>query len=305
MNRRNLIIGIVATLMVVAIIILARVGSKSESRKGSIPNSQIAVLIKEAESSKHSAGRIKAYKEIIEEYSGTDAVSEVWYRLAKAYEEQDQSLNARDAYQKIVDEYPDSAYISQIKGKLEDLNMKVLFSPAKMDESIEYEIISGDSLGKIAKKFNTTVELIMKSNRLTDHVIRTGKKLKIVTGKFSIVVDKSQTILILKLNGKVLKTYPISTGLDNSTPVGRFTIVTKLVDPVWYKAGAVVPSGSPNNILGTRWMGISEMGYGIHGTTEPGSIGRQITAGCVRMYNKDVEELYTIVPRGAEVIIVE
>ena len=67
---------------------------------------------------------------------------------------------------------------------------------------------------------------------------------------------------------------------------------------------AVVPPDSPKNILGSRWMGISEPGYGIHGTRDPDSIGQAVTAGCVRMLNEDVEELYAIVPIGTEIAII-
>ncbi|MBM3248214.1 MAG: L,D-transpeptidase, partial [Candidatus Omnitrophica bacterium] len=57
--------------------------------------------------------------------------------------------------------------------------------------------------------------------------------------------------------------------------------------------------------LGTRWMGFDIPEYGIHGTTEPESIGKQATKGCVRMINKDVEELYSILPVGTEVTIID
>ena len=66
-----------------------------------------------------------------------------------------------------------------------------------------------------------------------------------------------------------------------------------------------MPAESPENILGSRWMGLSERGYGIHGTVDPKSVGQQVTAGCVRMLNSEVEELYTIVPAGTEVTIVD
>ncbi|MCK4520156.1 MAG: L,D-transpeptidase, partial [Candidatus Omnitrophica bacterium] len=66
-------------------------------------------------------------------------------------------------------------------------------------------------------------------------------------------------------------------------------------------------------ILGSRWMGLKgvseEMGelegYGIHGTTLPNDLGKQITSGCIRMKNEDVEELFDIIPAGAEVIIID
>ncbi|MCM8781769.1 MAG: L,D-transpeptidase family protein [Candidatus Omnitrophica bacterium] len=160
-------------------------------------------------------------------------------------------------------------------------------------------------MGKIAKRFGTTVELIIKANNLKSDLIKPGMKLKISTAKFSILVDKSQNTLTLKSNDEVFKIYPVSTGVDNSTPIGQFKIINKIIDPVWYKAGAVVLPGSPKNILGSRWLGLSLQGYGIHGTTEPESIGKQVTAGCVRMLNKDVEELYIIVPIGADVTIVD
>jgi lipoprotein-anchoring transpeptidase ErfK/SrfK len=80
-------------------------------------------------------------------------------------------------------------------------------------------------------------------------------------------------------------------------------INSKLENPTWYHAGAIVPPDSPKNILGTRWLGIDYPGYGIHGTTIPESIGTQATSGCVRMLNSEVEELYSIIPYGTKVKI--
>jgi lipoprotein-anchoring transpeptidase ErfK/SrfK len=118
-------------------------------------------------------------------------------------------------------------------------------------------------------------------------------------------VYKSQNILILKTDEEIIKTYIVSTGKNNSTPVGTFKIANKLINPTWFKAGAVVAAGSPENILGTRWLGFNLPGYGIHGTTDPKSVGKQVTEGCVRMLNSEVEELYSIVPVGTEVTIVD
>jgi lipoprotein-anchoring transpeptidase ErfK/SrfK len=97
----------------------------------------------------------------------------------------------------------------------------------------------------------------------------------------------------------------VATGINGSTPIGAFKIINKLKNPVWYKAGAVVPSGSPENILGSRWMGISLPGYGIHGTTEPETIGKHITAGCIRMEEPHIRELYAVLPIGTEVTIID
>ena len=224
---------------------------------------------------------------------------------AALFEKQGKLAEARDAYKKAYETYPEVSIVKIAKPRMEELGMNILFSPLVDSYSKEYIVQAGDSLAKIAKVFGTTIELIKRSNNLAGDNIRQGQKLKVATAKFSVVVDKSQNILLLKQNDDVIKTYKVATGANNCTPVGTFKITTKLVDPVWYKTGAAVPPGSPENILGTRWMGISKEGYGIHGTTDPSSLGKQATAGCVRMLTSDVEELYSILPEGSEVTIVD
>ena len=168
-----------------------------------------------------------------------------------------------------------------------------------------YTVESGDSLDKIAKEFNTTVTLLQESNNIKGNLIRVGDSLKVITGKFSMVVDKSQNMLILKLNDQFFKLYHVGTGRNNNTPIGEYKITTKIKDPPWYTKGKVIPYGDPENLLGTRWMGIDRKGYGIHGTWEPESIGKQESAGCIRLLNEEVEELYKIVPSGTPVVIVD
>ncbi len=214
-------------------------------------------------------------------------------------------LAAKKSYQELLGEFSNSKDITKWEKKLEDLNMRLLFSNIVTPGSVSYEIKPGDTLTKIAKLYKTTVDLIMRSNNLSSANISPGRKIKVWNLPFSIAVDKSQNKLILKTNDEVFKTYIVSTGTNNSTPVGNFKITNKLINPTWFKAGAVVPAGSPENILGTRWLGIDQPTYGIHGTTMPQDLGKQVTAGCVRMANADVEELYTIVPAGTEVTIVD
>ena len=224
---------------------------------------------------------------------------------AKDFEAKSNLLEAKAIYQKLENDFPSSNEVMNWEKKIEEINIKLLFSNAVTPKSTLYEIKPGDTLNKIAKEFKTTTDLIMKSNNLADGKIIPGRKIKVWNAPFTILVDKSQNTLILKSDEEVIKTYIVSTGLNNSTPVGTFKVVNKLLNPTWFKAGAVVPSGSPENVLGTRWMGFDLAGYGIHGTTEPQNLGKQVTQGCVRMANSDVEELYTIIPAGTEVTIVD
>lgn len=224
---------------------------------------------------------------------------------AKNLESAGNFSSAKEAYERLVNEFPNSGEIINWQKKIDNMNIKLLFSPAIAAHSILYEIKPQDTLTKIAKEFKTTVDLIKKSNNLVDDVIFPGRKIKVWNAPFNIVVDKSQNTLILKTGEEIIKTYIVSTGVNNSTPVGTFKIVNKLINPTWFKPGEVIPASSPQNILGTRWLGFNLPAYGIHGTSEPQSLGKQVTQGCVRMANSDVEELYTIIPVGTEVTIID
>jgi lipoprotein-anchoring transpeptidase ErfK/SrfK len=224
---------------------------------------------------------------------------------AKEFEKEGNLADARKVYQALISGFSNSSDIIGWQKKIDELNIKLLFSPIIMPKSILYEIKPGDTLNKIAGGFHTTVELIKKSNNLTVDKIVPGRKIKVWNAPFNVLVDKSQNTLMLKTGEEVIKTYIVSTGKDNSTPVGGFKIVNKIDHPTWFKAGAVVPPESPENILGSRWLGFNLAGYGIHGTTDPQNLGKQVTQGCVRMANSDVEELYTIVPVGTEVSITD
>jgi lipoprotein-anchoring transpeptidase ErfK/SrfK len=228
------------------------------------------------------------------------------HRKAQDLVKDNELAEAMNMYQQIVTNYPDSEDIDEVQKELEDLNLKTIFSNKVVEgKTVVHEVGVGDSIGKLAKQYGTTTDLIKKSNNLNSDVIRVGQKIRVWTGKFNIFVDKSQNKLILKDGDTVIKVYDVSTGANNSTPVGKFKIISKLVDPVWFNRGVVVPPESPANVLGTRWMGFDIPGYGIHGTVQPDAIGQQVTAGCVRMRNEEVEELYSIVPLGTEVVIVD
>lgn len=216
-------------------------------------------------------------------------------------------IGLKAAYQRLISEFANNKDAGIWQKKLDEINIKIISSPVILAGlSAEYVIQPGDTLTKISKQFKTTIELLKKSNNLSGDNIRPGQRLKVWTGKFSVLIDKSQNTLMLKCNDEIIKTYIAATGANNSTPVGVTKISNKLINPVWYKERAVVPAGSPENILGTRWLGFESFpGYGIHGTTEPESMGKQVTAGCVRMINPDVEELYSLLPIGVEVTITD
>lgn len=99
-------------------------------------------------------------------------------------------------------------------------------------------------------------------------------------------------------DGEVVAVFPVAVGKPATpSPVGTFTIVNRLANPTYYAPGVVIGPGSANP-LGTRWIGLSQKGYGIHGTDVPGSIGAAKSHGCIRLRNADVERLFERVRTG-------
>ena len=184
------------------------------------------------------------------------------------------------------------------------VNIARLTTPREMTEKVEYTVQSGDSLAKLAKKFGTTVELIQKSNNVSGSIIRVGDRMRIFTGKFEIQIDKSDNLLDLHMNGDFFKRYRVGTGEYSRTPVGEFKVTDRIAQPTWWRSdGKAIPYGSPDNELGTHWLSLDVRGYGIHGTWEPDTIGQQSSAGCIRLLNENIEELYALIPVGTPVTI--
>jgi len=113
-----------------------------------------------------------------------------------------------------------------------------------------------------------------------------------------IVVSIPDRKLALIENDQIVAVYPVAVGADVSpSPVGTFTIVNRVSKPTYYKPGKVVGPGASNPI-GTRWIGLSVKGFGIHATDNPGSIGHAKSHGCIRLRNRDVEHLFERVRPG-------
>jgi lipoprotein-anchoring transpeptidase ErfK/SrfK len=118
-----------------------------------------------------------------------------------------------------------------------------------------------------------------------------------------IVVSLEDRKLALIENGEVMKVYTVAVGKPSTpSPVGTFTIERRVANPTYSHKGQLVAPG-PGNPVGTRWMGLSVRGYGIHGTNAPKSIGKAASHGCIRMSKADLEELFDLVRAGDAVEI--
>jgi lipoprotein-anchoring transpeptidase ErfK/SrfK len=123
------------------------------------------------------------------------------------------------------------------------------------------------------------------------------------THKRQIVISIADRRLAVIENGRPMKIYPIAVGaLGTPSPDGDFVIVNHAKDPT-YRHGDKEMAPGKDNPLGSRWMGLSLKGYGIHGTNVQSSVGKAASHGCFRMRKQDVEELYTLVQVGDTVMV--
>ena len=189
--------------------------------------------------------------------------------------------------------------------------------------SKQYTVQEGDSLSNIRKSLHLDCEwrFLQRINHLaTERSIRVGQVLKTPTGAFHGEVHKSEFRLnIFEGDGPgrvMVASYPISLGEFNSTPIGAFSIRprSKLIDPEWRnpRTGQHFASNDPANPIGERWIGLKGIephnknfeGYGIHGTTDITSIGKQASMGCVRMLPQDVEVVYELLTEPNSIVTI-
>lgn len=122
-----------------------------------------------------------------------------------------------------------------------------------------------------------------------------------------IIVNKKTNKLAYYSDGKLVKTFPVGTGRTKSlTPEGTFKVVVKIKNRPYYKEK--IPGGDPANPLGDRWLGLEVNGtygttYAIHGNNNESSIGKYVSAGCIRMHNDDIHWLYPKIAKNTRVII--
>ncbi|MHC4390466.1 MAG: L,D-transpeptidase family protein [Planctomycetota bacterium] len=182
-----------------------------------------------------------------------------------------------------------------------------LLSTRRTASAVYHSVERGDSLARIAKRYDFPIEGIQRVNGLRSAMIRVGQTIKVPRGPVRVIAFKRDFRLVVLSGGRFLREVSIGIGRDDCSPEADFVIEDKSINPTWYGPDGVYPFGHPKNVLGTRWLGFKDLpehrGFGIHGTKYPESIGKAESSGCLRVRNAEVEELYTLIPAGARVTI--
>ena len=235
--------------------------------------------------------RARTAKSIQTSEKDAESAYRAWDDLTLAYD------MARDRPQK-----------RKVLDSLEPFIARMVFSGRYTPILKSHMIQAGESLSAIAKRFNTTTDALCRLNGLKSDRIQPRQRLRILEGKAKVFVDKTNFLLWVRIDGRIFLEYPVGLGRDNATPVGNFVIKVRQKDPTWWRPGeAPIPPGDARNILGSRWLGFQETqnfaGFGIHGTADPASLGKESSAGCIRVRNEDLEVLFDFLSYGTEVVV--
>lgn len=197
----------------------------------------------------------------------------------------------------------------------EDLNTKFAVTPAGAEEKSKMKgLYYQDIKEMLGERFHMDVRYLDKLNK--NKTYQVGETVTVLNTRAPlkeritrVVASKADKTLYAYNGDKLVATYPTTVGSDSTpSPQGTFKIVNKVKLP-WYKAtvgeGAqkkvhMLPPG-PNSPVGVVWMGLSKPSYGLHGSPKPEGISRQASAGCVRLTNWDVLEVYANIENGATV----
>jgi len=218
------------------------------------------------------------------------------------------------------------AELDEARELLIKANQQLVFSPRPFagDPNIaNYSVRSGDNLTKIAGLYALTPQFVAHINGLTDpNRIKPTNTLKVVNGPFHAVVSKKSFRMDIYLGNNpggpgstFVTSFPVGLGKDDSTPLGTWRATGKLKNPAYYspRGEGIIAADDPKNPLGDYWIGlvgidgsaVGKNSYGIHGTIDPASIGREESMGCIRMRNEDVAVVYELLVEGRSTIVVK
>lgn len=240
------------------------------------------------------------YKKFVDVPMLTSKIKREWWKVREAYGLAELKAEGEER--------------SKLRLRLDKVNRLLFFSPYIDEQYVNMGLMKlykvDGYLSTIAKRENVAgVGLIARINNISNpDRVRGGREVKLLTGHSSVIVEKSKFLLTLYYEGKYLKEYKIGIGKDevtNETPEGEFHVIGSKMDknPEYTYKGKKYERGASDNPLGTRWIPISKESYGIHGNSDSATIGKRSSLGCIRMYNKDVEEVYDFLTNNDSVII--
>ena len=226
------------------------------------------------------------------------------FKDAEKLKSEGKLTDARAALTAFIQKYPSGLHVGDAQDLLGEVNINILLSDYPAPEKEEYTVRSGDVLARVAGKFKSTPELIMRTNNLSGTMLRIGQKLLISHPEFSILVQRDAKLLYLLDREQFFKRYHLLEEKLPAKPPPK--INTRVAEIMAWKNGKRVGLGSPQFLNSTRWIRLGTPGYMIY--SEPDDSHQILDipppAQGIGMTASDVEELSSLVNTRTAVTIV-
>ncbi|MEY2564603.1 MAG: hypothetical protein QOH88_2796 [Verrucomicrobiota bacterium] len=254
---------------------------------------------------------VKPERKIIAEKSGEIPVEPIpdislaEFQAAAKLRQEGKLTEAREALILLLQKYPSGLHVEEAKDLLGEVNTDILLSDYRTPEKQEYVVKRGDVLAKIAAKMKTTPELIVRTNRLTNTMLRVGQVLQLSRPEFSLFIQrKAQTVVLLN-HGQFFKRYRIKTVRISAKQPPRIT--TKVAEILAFRGGKRVGFGTKEYLGSTRWIRLNQPGYFLFAeadSTHRDESGQSPPPG-LGLSASDMEELSSLVSNKTAVTITD
>jgi LysM repeat protein len=239
--------------------------------------------------------------------------------------EQDRLIEGRRVLSRVLFDRRERLSASEanhLREVLDRVNKTLVFSTTvRANDPLvgQYRVQSGDRLVKIARQYEVPYPFIEQINGIQARSLQAGQTIKVLQGPIHARIVKSRFVMDLYVHNPdgqriYIKSFPVGLGEENSTPTGRWRVTEgkKVKNPDWRnpRTGEYFKRDDPDNPIGEYWLAITgigpntknETGYGIHGTIEPESVGRQMSMGCVRLRSDDIVRVFHMLMGGASTV---
>lgn len=213
------------------------------------------------------------------------------------------SVEARDAALQFLHDHPDSPKGPDVRAAVGRINSEIFLTPLPGPDKVDYTVVSGDALVKIAAKLKSSAELIYRANNLSTINLKIGQHLVVPQFDASLIIDREAGTLTVLNKGEFFKEYrPDAVKLPGS--LGKGAVETKVADKFMMKGGGRIPFGSKDYDSGDRWITLATSGAAIRsapsapadGSTPPPVSGVVLTP-------EDAAEVFVLVTRGTPVTV--
>lgn len=232
-----------------------------------------------------------------------------------------QLLEARGEMSRLLAAAPSGSDAAELRRHLAKLAEDTIFGGKEIgdDPLVEsYKVAPGDKLIQIGRVYGVPSDVLMMVNGIASaNKLAAGQTIRVLNGPFNAVITKSAYRLDLYLQDTYVRSFSVGLGQENGTPTGKWKVTDRLKNPTYYppssaKEKKIIKPDDPKNPLGEFWVAlegiegdaVGKKSFGIHGTIEPESIGKDASMGCVRMLNADAEFIFRVMMPGKSVVTI-